>query len=71
MQIDIPIPVIEDLKELLTILSEAEKSHFILHDDEELIEPWTPSDSDEQISCPKLTVGFLRKAQKIKEMLRL
>jgi hypothetical protein len=69
MQIDIPIPVIDDLRELLTILSEAEKSQFTYHSDrEEIVGSWT---AIEQIYCPKLTVGLLRKAQKIKAKLRL
>lgn len=71
MKIEISTPTYQLLKEVLTILSNAETQHFALHGDEELIEPWTPLNSDEQISCPELTVGLLRKAQRLKEQLKI
>jgi hypothetical protein len=71
MKIDIPPEVIEDLRQILQVLEDTSKIHSELGDSEELIEPWTPSDSDSQINCPDLTVGLIRKAEKVKKLLRL
>ena len=71
MQIDIPFEVIDDLRKLLTVLEEVAKAHENLSDIEELIEPWLPSDAEEQINCPDLTVGLIRKVFSIRKSLRL
>lgn len=86
MKIDLPYEQYERLKELLEILDTAKIAHDIpdgtittnsLTDDDELIEPWSPSDwmdaegFEVQISCPELTVGVLRMASKLKADLKL
>ncbi len=71
MKIDIPPEVIDDLRDILVALEQAADQHKGLHEDEELIESWTTSDADECISCPDLTVGLVRKAERVKKLLRL
>ena len=71
MKIDIPPKVIDDLRDILVALEQAADQHKGLHDSEELIESWTPSDADEGITCPDLTVGLVRKAARIRKTLRL
>lgn len=71
MKIDIPPEVIDDLRDILVALEQAADQHKDLHDTEELIESWTPSDADECITCPDLTVGLIRKAERVKKLLRL
>lgn len=75
MQIDIPASIVEDLQELLKILNDVAEAHENLHDLEEVIETWTPSSEGNhvypEISCPNFNVGLLRKAQKIKKVLRM
>lgn len=71
MQIDIKPEIIDDLREILIALEQAADQHKDLHDTEELIEQWTPSDSDEAITCPDLTVGLVRKAERVRKHLRL
>ena len=69
--IDIKPEIIDDLREILVALEQAAEQHKNLHDDEELIESWTPSDADECITCPDLTVGLTRKAERVRKALRL
>ena len=71
MKIDIPSEVIDDLRDILVALEQAADQHKGFHDTEELIESWTPSGADENISCPDLTVGLVRKAERVKKLLRL
>jgi hypothetical protein len=71
MKIDIPPEVIEDLREILHVLNQAAEAHSGLHDTEELIEPWKSSYSDQEVNCPDLTVGLIRKADRVKKLLRL
>lgn len=59
------------LSDVLEKLAEAEKQHpapYFANEDE-LIEVWTPSDREEQISCPDVNVGLLRNAKKLLEYL--
>ena len=71
MKIDIPPEVIDDLRDILVALEQAADQHKGFHDTEELIESWTPSDADGYITCPDLTVGLVRKAERVKKLLRL
>lgn len=71
MQIDIPPEVVEDLRQVLTVLCDVAIVHKDFPDEEELIEAWTPLDSDESIYCEELTVGLVKKAARIKKILRL
>lgn len=71
MQIDIKPEIIEDLREILTVLETVAEFHKCMVDSQELIEPWTPSDSDTQIDIPDLNVGLARKAERIRKTLRL
>ena len=71
MQINISPEVIEDLREILLALEQAAEQHTGLPNSEELIEPWRPSGSDDDIQCPDLTVGLVRKASRIRKILRL
>lgn len=71
MKIDIPPEVIDDLREILLVLEQAADQHKGLHETEELIEPWRPSKAEYDISCPDLTVGLVRKAERVKKLLRL
>lgn len=71
MQVDLPNEAIKLLQQILPVLSHAAALHENLHEDDELIEPWTPSDWDNQIDCPELTVGLLRKADRLKQLLKM
>ena len=71
MQINISPEVINDLRDILVALEQAAEQHTDLPDSEELIEPWKPSGSDDDIQCPDLTVGLVRKAFRVKKLLRL
>ena len=71
MKIDIPPEVIDDLRVILHVLNKAAEAHSGLLDTEELIESWRPSDSVEDVNCPDLTVGLIRKADRVKKLLRL
>lgn len=71
MQIDIKPEIVDDLRDILLALEQAADQHKGLHDSEELIESWTPSDADECITCLDLTVGLVRKAARIRKTLRL
>ena len=71
VMVNIPAEVIDDLRILMEILDHAAKQHIVCDDDEQLIDFWTPIDSDQEIQCPDLTVGLLRKTQQIKAKLRL
>lgn len=71
-QVDIPFQVIIDLKEVLEALDQAAEQHEGFHPEEEIVEPWSPSDSsDDMIECPLLNVALLRKAQAVKKSLKL
>lgn len=59
MQIDIPPEVIDDLRIVLDALEEATHQHKDLHE------------SEEMISCPKLTVGVVKKSFRIRKLLRV
>lgn len=71
MQIDIPPEVIDDLRIVLDALEEAAHQHKDLHESEELVEPWKPSGAENMISCPRLTVGVVKKSLRIRKLLRL
>lgn len=71
MKIDIPPEVIDDLREILHVLNQAAEAHSGLHDTEELIEFWVPSNLGQGVNCPDLTVGLIRKAERVKKLLRL
>lgn len=71
MKIDISPEVIGDLRAILVALEQAAEQHTGLSDLEELIEPWKPSGSDDDIQCPDLTVGLVRKASRVRKILRL
>lgn len=71
MMIDLPPLAITLLKEILPVLSEAASQHSQLHHSEEIVEPWTPSDADEEISCPDLTVEILQKADRLRQILHM
>lgn len=71
MQIDISPEVIEDLRAILVALEQAAEQHTGLHESEELIEHWLPYGSDDLIQCPDLTVGLVRKAFRVRKLLRL
>ena len=71
MQINIPPEVIEDLRAILVALEQAAEQHTGLHGSEELIEPWKPCGSYDDIHCPDLTVDLVRKASRVKKLLRL
>ena len=71
MQINISPEVIQDLREILLALEQATEQHTGLPESEELIEPWKPSGSDDDIQCPDLTVGLVRKASRVRKILRL
>ena len=71
MKIDIPPEVIDDLREILHVLNHAADQHKGLHDTENLIDPWRPSGSEEDVDCPDLTVGLIRKVERVKKLLRL
>jgi hypothetical protein len=62
---------VEDLRQILTVLCDVTFVYRNLPDEEELIETWTPSNSDESIYCEELTVGLVKKAARIKKILRL
>lgn len=71
MMIDLKPEAIQLLQEILPILDDAATQHEVCHEDEELIECWTPTDAEQQISCPDLNVGLLRKASRLKRLLRM
>ena len=71
MKIDIPPEVIDDLRDILIALEQVADQHKGFHDIEEFIEFWKPSDAGEYITCPDLTVGLVRKAERVKKLLRL
>ena len=71
MQINISPEVIEDLRDILVALEQAAEQLTDLPESEELIEPWKPYDSGDYIHCPDLTVGLVRKAERVKKLLRL
>ena len=73
MQIDIKPEIIEDLREILTVLQTVAEFHKDFVDEEVLIEPWTPSDSESMImiDIPDFNVGLARKAERIRKTLRL
>ena len=71
MQIELPDEAIKLLQEILPILSDAADTHDSLNDDQEIIEPWTPTDWDSDISCPDLTVGVLKKAERVRKLLKM
>ncbi|ANJ20742.1 hypothetical protein HYO99_gp08 [Roseobacter phage RD-1410W1-01] len=71
--IEVPYETYRMLQEHFRILNQVQKTHEGLADYEELIEPWTPSDwnQEEQISCPELTVGFLKDAEKLRKRMKI
>ncbi len=71
MMVDIPAEVLEDLREVLEVLDTAAEFHKDFDGSETLIEPWTPSGTDNFIDIPQLNVELLRKAQRLKIRLRL
>ncbi len=71
MIIDIPVPVLDDLREILEVLDTAAEFHKDLDGSETLIEPWNPSGTDNFIDIPQLNVELLRKAQRLKIRLKL
>jgi len=71
MMIDIKPEVIDDLREILLVLEDAAISHKNCSDTEALIEAWRPSDEEKDIVCPDLTVGLIRKAARIRKLLKL
>lgn len=71
--IEVRYETYKKLQRHFEILDQVLKTHEGLNDYEELIEPWTPSDwnQEEQISCPDLNVGFLKDAEELRKTMKI